>query len=145
MARDVYRIVSQISQNASDTASYVLLHEADVAKTLIRTLVELSLTNNTTTSEDITLRYAIIPEDFAVPSLDHVQNLDDDIPDEFIMYVGKTVGSDGTAAHHVHQFFKDIKSMRIMDPGDSLILQYICQTASGVGVFGTVTMFFKDS
>lgn len=153
MPRDVYRVDSIVDTNDMDTTLTNLgtLHNADVSKTLVRTIIDGYFYQNTTAGVSRALiAIVLVPEDFtATPILDHVEALDNDVADEFIfkhaVILPATYNGTNGANTTMVPLFRDIKSMRKMDRGDEIKLYGLSALTEGIGFYGIITQFFKDA
>ena len=139
--RRIEKKVSRISVIIGTSAQHVIIHTAEDRKTLVRTILQLNVTQNSAGDQtyDITLKRE--PGGFQTSTLSVSQELDQNtMPEEMWEYRGKYMAESVEPT----SIFVDLKSQRKLSTGDELVLSHIGNIASGSFLVGIITMFFKE-
>lgn len=136
--RRIERVQSRINHQMINTVTESILHTCEDRKTLVRTIIQLQVDEGN--PSPFALSITRKPRDNSVGDPAVGESLDSDLIKENIWTY---VGFGPTANSTVLQIDVDLKSMRKMDPGDTIALKDI-QTAGGNDLAGVITLFFKE-
>jgi len=130
----------------SDSVVVADLHVAEDAKTLVRTIVDLSVVNVAATGEaDYSMMIMRSEKSVAVITPAVTQLLDSTVPIALIWEKsGDLDQRDDTGPSARQDVFVDLKSMRKMKEGDTIELAHVASAASIVRLVGVITLFFKE-
>lgn len=139
--RRIERVSNRINHQLTNAATTSILHTCEDRKTLVRAII--TLYTFRITGVQTAWNYVLhrLPRGQSVGSPSVSESLDNDVVKEQIWDISQ--GQFGTALE-VIETHVDLKSMRKMDPGDTLVLKDTCSVAAGAHVYGQITLFFKE-
>ena len=147
--RKVTRVKSRIAvAGIPATETFGVLHTVDEDRTLVRTIIQLDVTNLATLGgAGYGLNIQRKPAGTqVVPSLGLSSSYDIDVsPEEIWEYQGTNPAIASTDGKSINTIFRDIKSMRKLKKGDTLELGMLAGAASTVSLSGVIVMFFKET
>lgn len=145
--RPILRVRNVIDDVITNTQSNVIIHTATDPETLVRMIIDLVLVVVDTTQ--VTREYHMIfqlgPGGTLILAPTTAQVLDADAPQQLLTeFAGIFNSEDATGPWTSLQLQTDLKSMRKLKPGDTIVLSHISNVASAITMRGIVTLFFKQ-
>ena len=145
--RRIEKIRNMINDNITNSVSSLILHQAEDAKTLVRTILDLKLTRNDATA--VAAAYHMVNSirpagtQVIVPST--TQALDVPASNMLIWEDAGTTNIETVVGDaNILHIRVDTKGMRKMKENDQITLEHIASVASAFNLVGTVTLFFKE-
>ena len=145
--RRIERIRNRIDTLMTASLAAIILHAAEDAKTLVRTIIDLNFTFISATPGETEWGTMISRAENSQLVINPVvsQVLDNAAPIALIWENSGTLRMvDATGAAPRMDVFADIKGMRKMKENDTIEMTNIASTASVIRVVGTITLFFKE-
>ncbi len=145
--RRIERIRNILGFTPTDTLNERILHTAEDAKTLVRTIIDLYFVDATNGTTLINLHAIIQLAQAGVVVLAPNVGQSLDKPAPIALITEKKIVSYNAASGNVATIIHwqaDLKSMRKMKENDQINLSTIQNATSGFQVHGTVTLFFKE-
>ncbi len=145
--RQVLRINNRLDDTIANTVSNVILHTATDPETLVRTIIDLYVVAISATAVDHEYHMMIERSPGGTKILNPfiTQALDQDTPEALIWENSGVVTLETVVGFimpiHVQA---DLRSMRKLKPGDTIVWSHIGNIASTFTVKGTITLFFKQ-
>jgi len=145
--RRIERIRNRIDVLMGDDAAFIVLHAAEDAKTLVRTIVDLMFIHIGGTANEIDWNIMITRAESSIPVVDTAISLQLDAvaPIALIWEHSGTLGMETLAGNlPTKDAFADLKGMRKMKETDTIEFVTQASTSSFIRVVGTITLFFKE-
>ena len=145
--RRIERRVSRINDTITTSESVLTIHTAEDAKTLVRTIVDLTIVRADTgvVAADYDIIMQLRPGNVQITSPSSTQSLDRNTPNTLIWEkMGVHEREDASGSTNMDVVVRDLKGMRKMKEGDTITLEHISSVASAFHLVGTVTQFFKE-
>lgn len=137
--RQIERVNNRINQTITNAPTDTILHTVEDRKTLVRAIIQLNLSMLAAADFQVAIQRA--PRGIPVVTPAVAQALDSDMSKEQIW----EYTANQTAAHTVPTYFTvDLKSMRKLDPGDTVLMRTISSAPNSTMLHGTITLFFKE-
>ncbi len=141
--RRIEKVFSQVNIAVTNSVGQVVLHTAEDKKTLVRSIIDLTLhhTADSAVSNRIGILLAREPQGVTTISptsgaqLDQVATLN---------RIWSTLTEQKNTALEGMKIFVDNKGMRKLDVGDQLVLLHIGSTANNCVITGSILMIFKE-
>ncbi len=145
--RRIERVRNVINDSITNTISELVLHTAEDAKTLVRTIIDLTLVrvDDTTVTANYALMILVAEQGINVLNVSTAQQLDQPAPNALVWEQGGasniiTAAGDMNTIH----IRVDTKGMRKMKENDTIELSHIATVAAAFEMQGNVTLFFKE-
>jgi len=145
--RRIERIRNRIDILLTAGIVNVVLHAAEDAKTLVRTIVRLSMVHVSGTAVESGYNIMIhrAEQSAAVINPGIAQTLDFPAPNALIWEDSSTLDQvDATGPSTRKEIREDLKGMRKLKENDTIELAHIAGTVSILRLVGTITLFFKE-
>jgi len=145
--RRIERIRSRINDIIANTANTEILHTAEDAKTLVRTIIDLKVVLSSAAVSTFVYNMIIQLQPAGVqilpPSV--AQALDVPLP---INVIWEESGVDNVETvvgeYNIQHIQIDLKSQRKMKEGDTITWAHIANAAAAYTVAGVIVLFFKE-
>ncbi len=129
------------------SAAHIILHDAEDSKTLVRTIVKLSViyAGTSTTPQDfhMVIQRAESAVEIIAPSI--TQSLDQESPNALIAEDSSLTQLNSDTGMQVPYIWEvDLKGMRKLKKGDTISFSHISQEDAVHQIAGHVTLFFKE-
>jgi len=147
--RRIERVRCTLDHQVPASNTSIVLHEAEDTKTLIRMLMDLAFYTDSTAQdyETISAVISVAPRSISVVENSIGEDLDNDVPLEEITRIYTRIGNNLNAASGFSMgkdFYRDIKAMRKLRPGDTIEWADIATTVSKCSVEGIIYLWFKE-
>jgi len=145
--RRIERIRNRIDVLLTAGVVSIVLHAAEDAKTLVRTIINLSIVfiNAAASEVDYGIMISRAEKSIVVITPSIAQVLDSPAPIALIWEDnGSLHQADATGPAATKYEKADIKGMRKLKEGDTIELSHLASAASVIRIVGTVTLFFKE-
>ncbi len=145
--RPVLRVRNVIDDTVTTTQSDLILHTATDPETLVRMIIKLTmiLIDVTQVIREYHIVWQLAPGGNLITNPTTSQVLDADAP---MTLLTEEAGGQNTetavGSNPVEQIIADLKSMRKLKPGDTIVMSHISNVASAFTVKGIITLFFKQ-
>lgn len=138
--RRIEKVWGVFNDTATTSNGNIVLHTCEDSKTLVRVVIKI---DSVLGSGSPTYNYVIAraPGGTTVTTSTTGNSLDNDAINEFIAHVSGLIltGSTETLTDSM-----DLKSMRKLQVGDTIVLQHKSNVSGGVVFSGSYTLFFKE-
>jgi len=145
--RRIEKIRNVINDSITNSISELVLHTAEDAKTLVRTIIDLSLVRvddgAVTASWQMMIQAA--QKGISVLTVSATQDLDAPAPIALVWEAGGTSNIiTAVGDMQIHHIEVDTKGMRKLKEGDVIKLTHIATVSAAFEMQGTITLFFKE-
>lgn len=137
--RRIERVNNRINHLITNATTNTIMHTCEDRKTLVRAIIQLDTAMIAPCDYTVLIQRAPRGITVAVPAT--AEALDSNMTKEQVWeYTSSFVA--GVTSHV--QVLVDLKSMRKLDPGDTVVMRDISNVPNSVQLTGTVTLFFKE-
>lgn len=138
--RRIEKVHGYINDTATTTSTDMVLHTVEDRKTLVRAIINLRVVwLSGAVGYNVVLSRA--PGGTVVVNAVTGENLDNDTPNELIAMESGQFLANSVDAQYIQW---DIKGMRKLQPGDTLVMSHKANIASGCTITGSYVLIFKE-